>query len=381
MAKRKTIKGVTCITRKGVDYWYARINGEKKYCGIGDKGRKIAEAAKAKDITKKYENKEINAGLKVKKIEFKTVKDLANWYMLLPSTQELKSYDRKIFLCTHILEYFGNKRINQVEGDDQEHYREYRREQGAKDGTIDLEISFLSTMYHSALKKKKINADSMPGEFVLKRKTNPRRIITEGEFEKLLQYASDDFRDVLICGYESAMRLSEICNLTAGQAHLNIQHISGKILDYIDLGIFDTKTGARRIVPVSPVLKNILTRKLKNLESEDLIFIGEEKKYTKLKVSVLMKAACKKAGIIYGDKPVNKKGERIGVVFHCLRHTRTSRWVEMGFSDEIVRRATGHKTLEAYQQYIKLDPHVVMKLVEGKKSKRDKNGIKSLQSL
>ncbi len=94
-----------------------------------------------------------------------------------------------------------------------------------------------------------------------------------------------------------------------------------------------------------------------------------------------MKMICEKAGVIYGDKPVNKKGERTGIVFHCLRHTRTSRWVEKGFSDEIVRRATGHKTLEVYQQYIKLDPHVVMKLVENKKSKRDKNETKSVQSL
>ena len=36
----------------------------------------------------------------------------------------------------------------------------------------------------------------------------------------------------------------------------------------------------------------------------------------------------------------------------------------MGFSDEIVRRATGHKSLEAYQRYVKLDPASVMRLVE-----------------
>ena len=90
---------------------------------------------------------------------------------------------------------------------------------------------------------------------------------------------------------------------------------------------------------------------------------------------------CEKNGIIFSDKSVNEKGESTSIVFHCLRHTRTSRWIEMGFSDEIVRRTTGHKTLEAYQQYIKLDPNVVMKLVEDKKPKRDKNGTKFLQSL
>ena len=35
--------------------------------------------------------------------------------------------------------------------------------------------------------------------------------------------------------------------------------------------------------------------------------------------------------IVYGDNAVNEKGERIEIVFHCLRHTRTTRWVEMGY--------------------------------------------------
>ena len=60
-------------------------------------------------------------------------------------------------------------------------------------------------------------------------------------------------------------------------------------------------------------------------------------------------------------------------MFHCLRHTRTTKWVEQGFSDEIIRRATGHKSLEAYQRYVKLDPHVVMRLVEGDQTKNGQN--------
>ena len=75
MAKPK-MKGVTSISRKGTEYWYARINGERKYCGKGDKGYKIAVAAKAKEIAKQYENREINAGLKVKKVRFKKVKQM-----------------------------------------------------------------------------------------------------------------------------------------------------------------------------------------------------------------------------------------------------------------------------------------------------------------
>jgi hypothetical protein len=36
----------------------------------------------------------------------------------------------------------------------------------------------------------------------------------------------------------------------------------------------------------------------------------------------------------------------------------------MGFSDEIIRRASGHLSLEAYRLYVQPDPTVVMRLVE-----------------
>jgi integrase len=236
-------------------------------------------------------------------------------------------------------------------------------------------------MYHEARKCKKVNPDAMPGQFVIKAQRNPRRIVTNEEFEKLVDKADPDFRDVLICAHESAMRSSEIAKLTASQVHLNVSHISGNIVDYIDLGIFDTKTGARRTVPVSARLKCVLERRLHNLDPEDYVFSDEKGAYTNVRISHKMKCLCERAGVQHGDNLLNKKGERVGIVFHCFRHTRTSKWVEAGFSDEIVRRATGHKSLEAYQQYIKLDPSVVMRLVEGQEVKRYKNDTKIAQSL
>ncbi len=378
MSKKKSIKGVTC--KNG--YWYARVKGEQVYCGKGDKGRKLAEAAKSKDIVRRYENKEINAGVKVKRVQFKRVQDLANWYMTLPAVQEKKSYNRSVIAVGHLLKYFGKKPLSGVDADEQERYREHRTGQGAADATINLEISMLSAIFKLALKRKKILAEMMPGEFIRKGESVPRRIITEGEFEGLLKYSDTDFHDFMLCAYETAMRLSEIIKLTPGQIHLDIQHISGVIVDYIDLGIFDTKTGARRTVPVSPRLKEVLQARIQGLDTEDYIFTTSRGyKIHSNNIPRSMRAVCEKAGILYGDNVFNKKGERIGIVFHCFRHTRTTRWVEAGFSDEIIRRATGHKSLEAYQQYIKLDPAAVMRLVDDKKSKQDKTGTKSAQSL
>ena len=372
--KQKIMKGVSRVTRSGIDYWYARIGNGKTYCGKGDIGFQIAIAAKAKDLAKSYENKEVRAGLKVKRPEFRTVKDLLNWYMTeIPSIQEKRGYYRKSNATGHLLRHVGNKPVTDMEEDTQEAYREARKNEGAASKTIDVEIATLSAAYNAARRSKKIPADLVPGRFIILKELNPRRTVTADEFQKLLDQAYPDFQDVLVCGYETAMRSSEICGLTATQVHLNIRHISGQTVDFIDLGIFDTKTKTRRTVPVSARLKEILERRLVGLGPEDRVFTDKGRKLSKYNVSDTMEAVCTKAGVPYGDKLLNAKGEKVGIVFHSLRLTRTSKWVEAGFSDEIIRRATGHKSLQAYQTYVKLDPSAVMRLVE---SKTAKNGIK-----
>ena len=124
-------------------------------------------------------------------------------------------------------------------------------------------------MYHLAVRRKKLSADFMPGEFPKKKQWIPRRIIEDIEIESLINHSDPLLKNIIICAYESAMRLSEICNLTASQVHLDIQHISGMMLDHIDLGLFDTKNGTRRTVPVSAKLKAILGNILADLDDED----------------------------------------------------------------------------------------------------------------
>lgn len=376
----KKIKGVTSIKRNGNTFWYARIDGQRKPCGEGEEGRKLAEAARHKHEGELYEKRGLAIGMKVKKVEFKNIRKLANWYMDLPTVQEKNGYDRKTYAIPHLLDFFGNKPLNAAEGDSQSHYRKWREEQGAMSGTIDFEIAVLSAMYHEARKDKKISADTVPGQFVIKNIKNPRRLITDEEYGKLLEYADKDFADVLICGYESGMRNNEICTLTVGQVHLNVvQDIPKSIVDYIDLGIFDTKNKTKRTVPVSARLKEVLERRLKGLDSEDRVFKDSKGHYTQVRICYKLKQICQKANIIYGDKVLNQKGERTGIVFHCLRHTRLTKWFEAGYSDILIRRASGHLDVKAYQQYIKLGPSSVMRLVQ--EPKTSKNGNESHLSL
>jgi len=90
---------------------------------------------------------------------------------------------------------------------------------------------------------------------------NPRPIITDEQYALVLEHAPADFRDFIICGWETGMRSGEICNLTPGQVFLDVTNKDGEKADFIYLGIFDTKTKAERIVPISPVLKKLLKKK------------------------------------------------------------------------------------------------------------------------
>jgi integrase len=378
----KTMKGVTSITRNGATYWYAQIDGHRVYCGKDEKGRKLAEAARSKYVGRKYENREVQAGLKTRRSDFRTVGELCDWYMTLPGVQKQKNYGSRIGNARHLRGYFGSFPVGSVGGTEQETYRQRREAEGAAPGTVNNEIRLLSAMYHLALKDRKILPEQTPGRFPMEKGTNPRRVLTEDEAESLMAHVEDEnFRDVLVCAYETAMRSGEIQNLRVGQVHLGVRHISGEVVDYIDLGIFDTKTQTRRTVPVSPRLKEVLQRRLMGLGPDDHVFrTTNGGLFSTLMIGDRLAAACERAGIPYGDKVLNDKGERTGIVFHCLRHTRTTRWVEMGFSDEIIRRATGHKSLEAYRTYIKLDPSVVMRLVASE-PKLHTNGIKDSQTL
>jgi integrase len=350
------------------------VNGEKVYCGKGKKGEKRAEAARGKYLSKRYEKREIAVGLNVARLELKTFNDLSHWYLSRPQTKRLKSYQSKTTLAEHLARHMGQKALAEIDVDLLEDYREVREMEGAAIHSINAEISLIRAMFNLATKRKKIPRELKPGEFPLVRGEKaapPRRVITTDEFERLLEAADDDFADVLVCGYETSLRSREIADLRVKDVRLDASHISGAKLDY--LAVTDVKNGKTKTPPVSPELKEVLLRRLKGLAPGDRVFTEAGLPYNTNVVTHRMKKYCTLAGIPYGDKLRNEKGERIGVVFHSLRHTRTTLWVEEGWSDQIIMKATGHKSLEVYQGYVHLDASSVMRLV----SREGKAGEKS----
>ncbi len=381
------MKGVTSVKGKNrTVYWYARIDGKKVSCGKDDAGRELAELSrerheqdlkleKMESLPFKEQTQKLRKQIAEER-KFKNIRELTNWYMGLSITQNKKSYIRETQALKHILQYYGRMPAAGLKGSDTVKYRDKRTKQGAHDSTIDYELSVLRHIYRLAVSLDEITADFLPGSFVMNGKTNPRPTITDEQFELLHKTASPLFADILLCGWESAMRSGEIANLKVKDIRLDVTtDIYGTSVSYIYLGFFGTKTKTERVVPISDTLREMFERRMEGLQPTDRIFTREDgKPLNSVSVSDRMRSLCQQVNIPYGDKLLDEEGYRVGIVFHGLRHSRITRWVEAGFSDEIIRRASGHASLEAYREYTKkLNPSVVMRLVKSEKRQQTGN--------
>jgi len=388
---KKLPKGVYYQRRNGNFLFYARIDGKPKYMGQGDKGLFLAKKAVSKvktdhDLAQLYDigRGDLAELVKQSKIDFvwhteqgqgsgATVADMLAWYMGRPKVKKQQSHARKIDHVAHLNRHLGSYHVAQLQGDILEDYRENRLNEQASHGTIDLEMNTLRAAYNLAKKRGKLKANVIPGDFGSGESAAPRREVTKEEYKTLLEVVDADFKDFLVCAWEAGMRLTEIANLRVNRVHLNEIHIEdGKSVptNYIELEAVDTKTGLRRIIPASKSLKEVLLRRIENLEPGDRVFTGNGVPYYRQWISSKMKTSCKVAGIVYGDKAgLDDMGQRVGIVFHCFRHTRTVRWLRKGFSDTFIRAATGHKTLAAYRTYADkaATPASIMRLVNGGK--------------
>ena len=372
----KKMKGVTCIARNGATYWYARVNGKRQYIGKGNKGKKDALEARHKWEYERLQAKRQGIGLETRTTQFRRFIDMMNWYMELPSTQKKpRTYQRLVYCSKHLAKHFGKRPVTRIEAIDLENYREKRKVEGGSDSSVDLEVGLMSMAYNKAKQNKLIPMEAGPGKFEKLNICNPRRPITDEEYAKILKAAENDpeFKDVIICAYETSMRGAEIAKLKVSDVRFGevLAEVPRRITaDYLEVeDIKSRKTPKdRKAVPISDELAKVLKRRMKGLKPTDLIFTdnGEPWRSDNGMMSRRFKNICEKAGVFYSihKQYTNSQGRPIsGIDFHCLRVTRITKWAEL-YNDSLVRLASGHKKPEVYRErYCKPSAAAVMTLV------------------
>jgi len=311
-----------------------------------------ARVMAAKRTTQKAEKRILD----VKKDDTMTFGQLSQWYLSLEKTKGLSSGWRVKLALDRFNEVFGNILLSQIRASDIENYQMKRRTEGRKDATIDQETGAARTAVRKAFNDGMISGDTLrafqgAGK-LLKGNANARdRVISQTEFESLMENSPSHFRPILATAYFAGMRKSEILNLTLDKVDLRNR--------VIRLEAGDTKTKMARNVPICGSLLEILTKETRILRKAGEprhLFLYKGKPVTDFRKA--LKVACDKSGIAYG------RGDGAGFCFHDLRHTSVTNFRKAGVPESVIMQIVGHTTRSMFDRYNKIDADDIQKAVD-----------------
>lgn len=166
------------------------------------------------------------------------------------------------------------------------------------------------------------------------------RVLSEEEFQRLLDHSPKHLKPIFIIAYYTGMRKSEIRNLTWDQVDLD----GG----FIKLNPEDTKTNEGRLVPLSKKVIEAI-KQIVPVDGLEYLFTYQGKRTTHFRKAFYI--ACKKAGIE-------------DFRFHDFRHCAITNWVRQGHNHFKIMAATGHKTVVVFQRYNTVSKEDLKSLVE-----------------
>lgn len=192
--------------------------------------------------------------------------------------------------------------------------------------------------------------EKLPAVELFQEDNDRERTLTEEEFARLYEEAAPTLKPILLCAWETGMRRGEIVLLTWLQVNLKENMIT--------LESQDTKTGRRRIVPISQRLRDMLLEirqaRGKVADIQQRVFLSARGK------PVARPAAIREAFINAVERAKLKN-----VHFHDLRRSFVTRKVTEGWDRDHVKAITGHRTDKVFARYNKPSLETLRAVVEG----------------
>lgn len=243
-------------------------------------------------------------------------------------------YMKKFRFEGHLKPFFRDKPIVKISSFDLERYKKLRKEEGAKPGTINRELSAFSHLYTKAVEWGWISHKP----FVIKKlKEDKGRIVylTPEQIERLLESAKQDQNEnvypFIVIGLETSMRKMEILSI-------RLEHIdTAKRVIYVP----QAKGGARE-QPITKRLADFLTGYLETAEpGQEWLFpaLASRTGHT-VAIEKSFRRVVKNAGL-----------DEKEIVRHTLRHTAITHLVQAGVDLPTVQRISGHKSFDMVVRY------------------------------
>lgn len=206
-----------------------------------------------------------------------------------------------------------------------------RLKEGVARSTINRARAALSAVFSWAIDRGEFPGPN-PVRKVRKFREGPGRLryLTPAEADRLMLAAAPHLQGIIAVALHTGGRLREILALTWADVDLEGRSVTFRRET--------TKSRKTRSVPMSPALHATLLR-LRRGRPDQLLFTWNERPLRCIRTA--FEAACAKAGLE-------------DVVFHCLRATFSSWYVQNGGNIERLQKYLGHSTIALTQRYAHL---------------------------
>ncbi len=249
---------------------------------------------------------------------------------------------------------FGPRSLASITSTDIAKYRDNRLKE-VSGNMVRLELALLSHLFTIAIKEWGMTGLVNPVMQIRKPKL-PRgrdRRLSPGELERIIAASGSPVLPYIVrFALETGMRQAEIAGMAWDMVDLKKRTVT----------LLVTKTGEKRIVPLSPEAVRLLSGLVRRIN-------GKVWGIASHSVAVAYRRAVARARSTY-EKECEEKKEKpdpsflVNLTFHDLRHEATSRFFEKGLNPMQVAAITGHKTLQMLKRYTHLKAEDLAELLK-----------------
>ncbi|MFQ5695241.1 MAG: tyrosine-type recombinase/integrase [Terriglobia bacterium] len=258
--------------------------------------------------------------------------DFLNYYIVNRKKSLVQPRHGKPYVAgeSHLRHFFAGYRAVEITTDRVREYVRWRQERGAANATINRSLAALKTMFHLAVKARKLR--EVPYIEMLEERNVRRGFLDHDQYLRLRDALPAYLKPVLAMGYYTGMRLGEIKTLRWDQVNLLDRQVR------LDPGT--TKNDQPRVIPLTRELLEVLKGQLqrRNAARPDcpLVFFRKERSIGNFRKA--WARACRAAGVP-------------GVLFHDLRRTAVRNLVRAGVPERVAMAISGHRSRAVFDRY------------------------------